>query len=126
MRLLLDLQGCQSESRLRGIGRYTLALAKAMARNAGDHEVWLLMSELFPETVLPLCEQFAGLVPPERILVFSAPGPVAEMNPANSARARVAELVREHAIAELSPDFVHSKSYQNSSKPFLMCFPGFG
>ena len=39
--------------------------------------------------------------------MFSAPGPVAERDPANSPRARVAELVREHAIAELSPDVVH-------------------
>lgn len=107
MRVLLDLQGCQTASRLRGIGRYTLALAKAIARSAGEHEVWLLMSDLFPDTVLPLREEFRGLVPAERIVVFSAPAPVAEMNPANSPRARIAELVREHAIAQLSPDVVH-------------------
>ncbi len=107
MRILLDLQGCQSASRFRGIGRYTLSLAKAIARNAGEHEVWLLLSDLFPDTVMPLRQEFRGLVPSERIAVFSAPGPVAECDPANSPRARVAELVREHAIAELSPDVVH-------------------
>jgi FkbM family methyltransferase len=107
MRLLLDLQGCQTESRLRGIGRYTLELAKAVARNAGEHDVWLLMSDLLPVTAQPLRDQFAGLVPPGRIVVFSAPGPVAEIDPANSSRARVAELVREHAIAQLRPDVVH-------------------
>jgi glycosyltransferase involved in cell wall biosynthesis len=110
MRILLDMQGAQTESRLRGIGRYTLALAQAIARNAREHEVWLLLSDLFPDTVLPLREQFAGLVPAERIVVFSAPGPVAEKDPANATRARVAELVREHAIAGLQPDIVHVSS----------------
>ena len=37
MRIVIDLQGAQSESRFRGIGRYSLSLALAMARNAGDH-----------------------------------------------------------------------------------------
>ena len=107
LRILLDLQGCQSASRFRGIGRYTLSLAKAIARNAGEHEIWLLLSALFPETVMPLRQEFAGLVPSGRIAVYSAAGPVAEHDPANSARARVAELVREHAIGELNPDVVH-------------------
>lgn len=38
MRIVIDLQGAQSESRFRGIGRYSLSLAQAMARNAGEHE----------------------------------------------------------------------------------------
>ena len=34
MRIILDLQACQSPSRLRGIGRYSMALAKALIRRA--------------------------------------------------------------------------------------------
>jgi glycosyltransferase involved in cell wall biosynthesis len=107
MRILLDLQGCQSNSRFRGIGRYSLSLAKAIARNAGEHQVWLLLSGLFPDTIMQLRREFAGLVRSESIAVFSAIGPVAEKAPGNTTRARVAELVREHAIAELDPDVVH-------------------
>jgi len=43
MRIVVDLQGAQSESRFRGIGRYSLGLAKAIAREAGQHEVWLAL-----------------------------------------------------------------------------------
>ena len=35
MRIVLDLQACQASSMHRGIGRYSMALALAMARNSG-------------------------------------------------------------------------------------------
>jgi len=107
MRILLDLQGCQSESRRRGIGRYTRSLALGIARNAGEHEIWLLLNDLLSDSVMPLRQAFFELVPCENIAVFSVPGPVAERNPFNLGRARVAELIREYAIAELKPDIVH-------------------
>src|SRR5262249_10990334 len=40
MRLFLDLQAVQGSSRLRGIGRYSLELARALVRRAGSHEVF--------------------------------------------------------------------------------------
>jgi len=35
MRIVIDMQGAQTESRFRGIGRYTLAFAQAVVRNRG-------------------------------------------------------------------------------------------
>ena len=61
MRIVLDLQGCQSVSRLRGIGRYSIALAKAIVRNAGEHQVWIVLSDLFPGTIEPIRATFAEL-----------------------------------------------------------------
>ncbi|WP_374404558.1 glycosyltransferase [Niveibacterium sp.] len=107
MKILLDLQGCQSASRMRGIGRYCLSLAEALIRNAPQHEVWILLSDLFPETVMPLRKHFAALLPASRIAVFSAPSPVAEGDPDNLDRARAAEWIREHAISAIAPDVVH-------------------
>ena len=86
MRIVLDLQGAQSESRFRGVGRYSLALALAMARHAGRHEIWLALSGRFPDSIEPLRAAFADLVPPERIRVFELPGPVAELDLANAWR----------------------------------------
>jgi glycosyltransferase involved in cell wall biosynthesis len=106
VRILLDLQGCQSESRGRGIGRYLLGLAQALCRRADGHEIWLLLNDLFPATVMPVREAFAGLVPAERIAVFRAPGPAAEGDARNHWRMGAAELIREQAIIELSPDVV--------------------
>ena len=106
MRIVIDLQGAQSESRFRGIGRYSLALALGVARNAGPHEVWLLLNAALPAAIPELRQAFAGLVPPERIRLFEPPVHTAEHQPANSPRARAGELLREHAIAQLRPDVV--------------------
>ena len=111
MRILIDLQACQSTgSRHRGIGRYSLALAKAMVRQAGGHEIWLLMSSLFPDTIPGLRATFADLIPEERMVTWFTPGPVAELIPANAWRCRTAEYVREQAIVSLRPDIVHVTS----------------
>jgi hypothetical protein len=51
MRYVIDLQGAQSESRYRGIGRYSLNLALAMARRSGEHEVWIAINGLLPDAI---------------------------------------------------------------------------
>ena len=49
MRIVIDLQGRQSiGSKNRGIGRYSLSIAKAIARNRKDHEVMIVLSSAFP------------------------------------------------------------------------------
>jgi len=107
MRIVLDLQGAQSDSRFRGIGRYSLALAQAIARQAEQHEVWLALNGRLPESIEPLRTTFSELIPPEQIRVFELPGPVAEMEPRNAWRMNAAELVRENFLADLRPDIVH-------------------
>jgi glycosyltransferase involved in cell wall biosynthesis len=108
MRIVLDLQGAQSEtSRFRGIGRYSLALAEAIAREPGKNDVWLVLNGRFPDSIEPLRAEFAHLIPPERIRIFTLPGPVAEEDRANSWRRQTAELMREKFLADLCPDIVH-------------------
>lgn len=107
MRIVIDMQGAQTESRYRGIGRYTMAFAQAVVRNRGEHEVILALSGLFPDTIEPLRAAFDGLLPQENIRVWHAPGPVKDEDPSNSARREVAELVREAFLASLCPDVIH-------------------
>lgn len=106
MRIVIDLQGAQSESRYRGIGRYSLALALGVARNAGGHEVWLVLNAALGGAIDDIRQAFDGLVPAQRIRVFDTLAPSAEAHPANSPRARAGELLREYAIAQLRPDAV--------------------
>ncbi|MFS2137708.1 glycosyltransferase [Duganella sp. Dugasp56] len=108
MRIVIDLQGAQSESRFRGIGRYSLALALGLARNAdpGRHELWLVLNGALGDSIADLRAAFDGLIPQQRIRVFDVAGPVAEHDTGNGGRARAAELVREAAIAALRPDAV--------------------
>lgn len=110
MRILIDLQGVQSASRFRGIGRYSLSLSLAMARNAGEHEIWLALNSAFPESILSIRYAFEELIPPERIRVFEVPVPVTEFEPTNAWRVRAAEKIREHFLQQLKPDVVHVAS----------------
>ena len=106
MRIVIDLQGAQSESRFRGIGRYSLALALGIARNAGEHEVWLVLNGALGVGIDDIRRAFSGLVPRERIRVFDIVVPSAEIEPRNSPRTRANELLREYFIAQLQPDVV--------------------
>lgn len=106
MRIVIDLQGAQTESRFRGIGRYSMSLAQAIVRNRGKHEVMVALSVLFPETIEPIRAAFEGLLPQENIRVWSVPGPTREADAANHLRREVAERIREAFLADLNPDVV--------------------
>jgi glycosyltransferase involved in cell wall biosynthesis len=110
MRIVIDMQGAQTESRFRGIGRYTMAFAQAVVRNRGEHEIVLVLSGLFPETTEPIRAAFDGLLPQENIRVWHAPGPVKEEQTGNESRREVAELLREAFLASLQPDVIHISS----------------
>ncbi len=106
MRIVIDMQGAQTESRFRGIGRYTLSMAQAIARNRGGHEVVLALSGLFPDTIEPIRAAFDDQLPQENIRVWYAIGPVRECEPGNEWRREAAERIREAFLASLRPDVV--------------------
>lgn len=111
MRIVLDFQARQSYgSHHRGIGRYALSLSQAMARNAGDDDIHLLVNAAFPHYAHEIKQDFNGLIPPERIHAFTIPTPTIGKTPANAWRARAAEWMREHYLLNLKPDAVHISS----------------
>ena len=110
MRIVIDLQAAQTGSRTRGIGRYSLSLALAMARNHGEHEILIALNGLFPDTIVPIRTAFHGLVPKENIRVWHALAPVAQMNARNDWRRQAAEKIRETFLASLRPDVIHVAS----------------
>jgi glycosyltransferase involved in cell wall biosynthesis len=111
MRIVIDLQGAQTKSRFRGIGRYTLSFTKALIGGNRQHEFLLVLNGFFPHTVPSLRQEFAELVPSRNILVWHAPGPVSNMALGNTWRHEVAELIREAFIESLQPDLVHISSF---------------
>lgn len=110
MRIVIDMQGAQTESRFRGIGRYTMSFTKAVVQNRGEHEIILALSGLFPETIEPIRAAFYDLLPQENIRVWYAPGPVCESQPDNKSRRDTAEILREAFLASLEPDIIHISS----------------
>ncbi|MEA4871415.1 MAG: glycosyltransferase family 1 protein [Synergistaceae bacterium] len=111
MRVAIDLQGAQSDSRYRGIGRYSLSLARAIAENCGEHEITIVLSGLFPDSIEPLKGIFKDVLPEENIRVWDAPGPVYEFDTANIWRRKTAELLREAFYESLDPDVVFISSF---------------
>ncbi|HZX78323.1 glycosyltransferase [Lysobacter sp.] len=105
MRIVIDLQGAQSVSRFRGIGRYSLSLAQAMAAQAGDHEMLIALNGALVDSVEPLRNAFNGLLPPDSIRVWHPSG--GHLSPA---RRVPDEILRECFLAGLKPDIVHVTS----------------
>lgn len=102
MRIVIDLQGAQSESRFRGIGRYSLSLAQAIARNAGEHEIWLALNARLPESIADIRAAFAGLIPDQRIRLFDVP----TSRQSTPWVIQSAQVIRERFLDTLQPDVV--------------------
>jgi glycosyltransferase involved in cell wall biosynthesis len=106
MRVVFDLQACQAIGDASDASVYALALLTAMADERRGHELWLVLNGSLPRSVDSLRASFAESVPRDHIAVFTVAGPVAGRDPRNEWRRRVAERVREAAMAELEPDVV--------------------
>ena len=106
MRIVIDMQGMQTGSRYRGIGRYTQSLVHAIIRNGRGHEIFLLVSGLFPETIANLIQEFSKVLPPEQIKIWDAIGPTAQIDPANDWRRIAASYMRDERIKQIAPDIV--------------------
>lgn len=102
MRIVIDMQGAQTESRFRGIGRYSLSIARAIARQAEAHEVFLALNARFPGSIPSIRQAFEGLIPAERIRIFDVPPSIEN----SSWLGRASEMIREEFLSSLSPDVV--------------------
>lgn len=109
MRILFDLQACQSGSRFRGIGRYSMSLVREMARRlvSKKYDVVVFLNGNFPDEFDQVFRELKEMEPGLRFVLFRVPAPCAAGAPENGWRQRAAELLREHAIACIEPDFVH-------------------
>lgn len=105
MKIVIDLQGAQSiGSRNRGIGRYSMSLTKAIISNKKEHDVHILMSDLFPDSVLEIKEQLSVYIPKLNIHIMSMPHNTRFINQNNEAIRKSAEIIRECFIEKLKPD----------------------
>ncbi len=110
MRIVMELQGAQSESRYRGIGRYSLSLAQAVARNNRGHDIHVSLNGAFGDTIGAIRSALDGLVPAQNIHVWHVPLPVQGAFSANAARIDRAQLLAEASMLALAPDVIHVSS----------------
>ena len=107
MRIVIDMQGVQTEWHLNGIGGQAMAFVQAVVHNAPDKDVILALNGFMPEAIEPIRAAFEGVLPQEHIRIWNAPGPIHEADPASENRRDIAELVREAFLASLKPDIIH-------------------
>lgn len=114
MRLLIDLQVCQGAARNRGMGRYSLSLAKAMIAEAGAHEVVIVMSAAFPSEAARLRREFRNLLPAESIVSISLP-PGTALGNNRPWLCDSAERWHRQQLLNLKPDAIHIPSVFSGS-----------
>lgn len=109
MRIIIDLQACQSGSRYRGIGRYSMSLARAMtdSLSSNGHEVIVVLNESFHEEANLVEEELGRLSPAIKVVRFFVLSPCTAKDAENAWRQVASRLLRERAIASLEPDVVH-------------------
>ncbi len=101
------MQGTQTGSGIRGIGRYTLSITKAIIKKSnGRHEIIIVLNGLFPDTIEPLKKEFKTLLSEDSIKIWYAPCPVNYMDAENDFRRKAAELMREAFFESLKPDII--------------------
>lgn len=122
MRIVIDMQGAQTDSRFRGIGRVTRCLAEAIIRE-GRHEVHLALNGLFPEAINDLREQFGPLLPAGHLHVWKAVPPLALLPDATRRHHEWASAIYSEFIAALRPDAVLMPSMMDYTIYNFFCDP---
>lgn len=125
MRVVIDLQGAQTGSRLRGIGHYALNFALAAARLRGENEVVLALNGAFAEAVESIRAAFADVLPPESIRVGPAPRGVRAALPGSGERRVRAQWEWGQFLRSLVPDVVHVSSvFEGYGDDAVVCVGG--
>lgn len=96
MKLVIDLLGAQTRSHLRGIGRYTRELTKALLRQAGEaHAIHLVLHAPLEQASDALIAEFGALLPRTRIHLLRLPRHTSEHLTGNT--------WRHHAASRFEP-----------------------
>ncbi len=106
MRIVIDMQGLQSMSRYRGIGRYSDAFVKAFIVTASRHEIYLLLNGISNQGADEIIREYEKLLPKKNIVVFDAVSPLSVISGWSEWRVKVSQKLREEFIYKLNPDIV--------------------
>lgn len=110
MRLIIDMQGAQTASHVRGIGRYTMGLVESLIRNRGEHEVLLAVNGMLSESIDVIREAFTDLLPKGNIRVWYTPTPIAYSAPRSAENRSIALEIYSAFLLSLNPDVVLATS----------------
>lgn len=111
MKIVLDLQALQSASMYRGIGRYSNSFAKALLRNAGSHEIFILLNHYFLKSIGEIKSEFLNIIDPDNFIVWESPTPTIAAAKNNYWRRKAAEYLQDYYLKRIRPDVLHISSF---------------
>lgn len=109
MRIVIDLQGAQSSnSRNRGIGRYTMSLLLTMISNIKNHEIVVVLNGNFPKSIQPIRDAISNISPERKIevVVWQPPKNVAFDKVERCNIRKSVEILREAFLINLNPSVI--------------------
>lgn len=109
-RLAIDLQSCQTDSRDRGIGRYSLGLAAAIAARSDDLCTTLLLDGVDQDRLRDVRRRLRHEAVPARTATYSYPC-AQQFTDYYPALADGAGLLKSRLVAGLEPDILLSTSF---------------
>lgn len=104
MRICIDVQGMQTGSRFRGIGRWTQGLVRGMLRNKGEHEIFLIINGELEESAFAIRKKFQDLLPDDHFIEWHVPAPLAFRENASSLNRHDASSIYQYAVLTCAPD----------------------
>ena len=104
MRIVIDVQGMQSESRFRGIGSYIGSLLDALVKLNTDHHIVLIASAAFPQSVINLRYRYDKDYANCSVVQWHGVFPVAAHSKDNKSRAIVSRSLMHAFVNSLQPD----------------------
>nr|WP_201745755.1 glycosyltransferase family 1 protein [Xylella taiwanensis] len=112
--MVIDLLGAQTRSHLRGIGRYTRELTKALLRQASEaHDIHLVLNAPLEQTIDALIAEFGAVVPRARIHLLRLPHRTSEHLTGNAWRRYAASRLSRYGLSWLDADAVwHSSVFE--------------
>lgn len=110
MKILLDLQCCQSGSRFGGIGRYSIELAKALILARPSYDYVVLLNDQHPQAKAEIERELAGIIPLSNVKTIHISKQSGYFN-GQIYITRAMEYIREHFIKYISPDYVYIASH---------------
>lgn len=110
MRLVIDLQSAQTESRFRGIGRYSLNFAKSLARSRGSNDLVVVLNGTLAEGIEEVRYELRDLLPSNMVRVFFGPSRICAAHGGSKAKKAAAKTIWSSFLSNLQPDLIHVSS----------------
>ena len=110
MRIAIDLQACQTASRFRGIGRYSLDLTRAILAARGEHEIVLGLDGTYPAAATDVAETLRAQAGPAALSRYYYPGPNRVHGDQEDVLRPAAEVLIARHYQRLAPDSIHVHS----------------